>query len=82
MAHREVAEYLLQQVIQIGAATQAIDIASIELLRLVEIEAVVVRIVEVGPLQPEGLVVHLGPFRPRIGLHLNVVGVERATRTS
>src|SRR5262249_60610084 len=81
VSDRQLAEYLLQQVIQIRAVRQRVKIRNVLLSCRLEVRSVIIRIVEKVPLDSKRLAIHLLPFRRRIHIDLDVGGLQHIRRT-
>src|SRR5256885_92112 len=80
MAQRQLAEHLAEQVIEITAAGEPVEVRPILARRLRQIEAMMARIVDEVALQPPDLVVHLLPFSLRIDAQLHVIDLQGVVR--
>ena len=70
-SHRQLVEHLAEQVAQIGAIRHRVQVRLVELLRRLEVEAVVILVVEMVALTPPGVVKHLPPFGARVDADLD-----------
>ena len=75
--NRELAEHLLEQIVEVRAAGEPLEVGLVPLLGRHEIETMMVGVVEEVALDAPRLVVHLSPFREGIDLDFHLVELER-----
>ena len=78
MTDGKLAQQLVDNVIQIGARGQRIEIFLVFFLPIRRIHAVKIRIVEITALDPPYFVIHLFPFSHRIDVYFQVRQPQRA----
>ena len=76
MADGDFSEHFVEQVIQIGASGQALQIGSVLLLRGIDVQPVMVWIVQEIALDAPNLVVHLVPFGARVNVNFHLIQFE------
>ena len=78
MAAGQLAEHLLEEIIQVLAAGDPLEVGSVFLFRGREVEPVMVGVVEEVALDPPGLMEHLLPLDEGLDVDLHLAGLQDA----
>ena len=68
-----ISQHFVEEVVQVSASCQTLQIGSVFLLRGIDVQSVVTRIIEKVALDAPYLVVHLVPFGARVNVNLHLV---------